>query len=102
MKTHAEEAFEKFVISGYDPESVAVDDLYAVIQTWVYSELVPVTNGSYGDLIIRSNQWASKLAQLAARIQSELWQTRNKLQRQREQLIEAKKEISRLKRNNKV
>jgi hypothetical protein len=101
METHGENAFYDFVASGYDPDSVKDDDVNHVVQQWAI-HLVPYFGvPTWDQQNMRRMQWPSLMAQLTYKLQRAHWALQQRFERQQEQMIELKKEISALKRAKK-
>lgn len=96
--TEAEIAFRKFADDGYNAANVPEENIYGVLRTFAV-HLVPYEGiPTWVEQDRRKRTWPWVMADLAARImgKNHILEARNK--RLQEQLIEAKKEISQLKR----
>lgn len=97
-KTHSEEAFLLFAESGYDVSSIKKEDIHHVASEWV-AQLVPVyPQATWEQQQARKSQWPWIFGLLVGRMYSEWFFTDQENRKLKESLIEARKEISRLKR----
>jgi DICT domain-containing protein len=96
---YSEKVFDKFVESEYNVNEVPIDDVHHVAMEWAV-KLVPVNYAmaSWQHQEARGNTIPWKFNKLVQRLRGALWEAERKLKRQQEDLIEARKELSRLKR----
>lgn len=96
----AEKAFAKFIHSGYDAASVPLDDVHHVATQWAI-RLVPWHTGFREEQESRSKQWPWVMAWFVGCLRGECWRLESENRRLKEQLIEHRKELSKLKRATK-
>jgi len=95
----AEIAFRKFAADNYNPANVPIDDVYGVLTAFAV-HLVPIEGvPTWVEQDRRKRQWPWVMADLGARIMGENYILKARNKNLQEDLIEAKKELSKLKRN---
>lgn len=96
--TRSEEAFQKFVESGYDDLSVPIEDIHGVVCEWRLKLVPYYPKATYLQQISRKQQWPWVFAALVGRMYEAWYATTLENKALKAQLIEHRKEISKLKR----
>lgn len=100
-KSNSQVIFEKFVASGYDIDSVPVEDLHHVVSAWKIILIPALPPYSWESQDARGKQWPWIFAKAAELLQRDRWKLQAKIEEQKRELIEVRKELSQLKRAKK-
>lgn len=96
------QAFIDFIKSGLDPESVDINDIHHVFKEWSILAVPTFILDPSWMTDSRRQQWPSKQSRMVDRLYFALAEQERKNIELQGKLIEANKEISKLKRANKA